>query len=135
MHRLVDEEVSSELVAIHWMKVEGRGRIDAGGLVIVNTADRPCLRLVAVVVEAGSSAKYISRELDRPVGLYAGDEAPVERFGVDLFLSPCGGLLAAVQTRTTEATYADGKPRKWQDESFQVIEVASWVAPALRGEA
>jgi len=107
--------------------------LDVGNAVILNYCDRPCSALVAVIVyrsPAGIRCKYINQDdpnLKFPNfcrGMRISGDAiqhvtPIGFFGCELHYlrSPLSGqLFYTVEIVTeTRATYADGKPRQWQD--------------------
>ena len=107
--------------------------LDVGNAVILNYCEGPCSALVAVIVHRSASSigcKYINQDDPslKPFNVGLGmrisgdaiqDVTPIGFFGVELhyWRSPRSGQLfyTVEQVTETRATYADGKPRQWQD--------------------
>lgn len=102
-------------------------KIEVGHCVIVDPVERPCSRLVAVVVQVIShdlvACKYLnaSRDLDEynrvGIGMICSVHrvTPVGTFGVDV--RTVNGGYYCVRMGDSIAKYADGSTRLWQDES------------------
>lgn len=95
-----------------------------GDLVIVNELDRPCSRLIAVVLDDESMnglsglirASYIAKEFASrsPMVLPTSRMTRVDSFGVDIRRD--GGSCFSVEASPSEALYPDGSVRAWQED-------------------
>lgn len=81
---------------------------------ITNFTDRPCERLIAE--QRGENLYYINPELrdkwaDRPMSMDCA--TPLEDFGIKTEVVH-GYFVGILFPKRAHATYADGKPRRWQ---------------------
>jgi hypothetical protein len=82
---------------------------------IVNEIDRPCERLIAQM-QVDGTLNYVNPEMrgkKQYLGMSADDATPVEDFGITLTLHK-NGLRGSHDPEKSEATYKDGKERRWQ---------------------
>ena len=93
-----------------------------GTPVIINDADAPCARLIAVLTryddEAGTwFAKYLSTSTNMKVcATSLGLPTPISDFGLRIEIDEANGRYCCVPTgEPCRAVYRDGAPRKWQD--------------------
>lgn len=94
--------------------------IRIGMPVIINYMDRPCTRLIAIIIRVDPKdnmayARYLTTgtKITACYGPLIG-VTPLSQFGVDIVLE--GSQVRGVQRRLTVAAYRDGKPRAWQPE-------------------
>lgn len=92
--------------------------IKIGDYVIMNDADKPCTRLIAVVTQVDAekervNARYICERVNmrEPYG-WLGGVTLVSDFGVEMTFN--GDTVSTEQLRPSVATYRDGKLREWQ---------------------
>ena len=101
--------------------------IAVGHCVILNDAEQPCGRLVAVITAIEGDVawcKYLNRnqamnefnhgrgmKIERDSSIH--NLTPVGKFSVDVWLDAKGRYWCE-QFQPSEATYRDGKPRAWQ---------------------
>ncbi len=102
-------------------------QIIPGTFVIINRSDRPCTRLIAVVVSVEEDmvvAEYITTGTHARdcYGPHAG-VTPVSEFGVEVNIA--GGKVTARVVAESEAVavYPDGKWRRWQPERTETWDV------------
>lgn len=104
--------------------------IEVGHCVILNPVERPCGRLVAVIVSIDgieATCHYLNadRSLDpfnrrgMVVNLEFHEMTPVERFGVHVVYNlKTGNYFCRKYSEQSFAPYGDGSTRQWQ-ESFE----------------
>lgn len=107
---------------------------------IVNDVDRPCPEHVAQ--RRGDRIHYIHRDLrDREAyseGFPLDRATPLGDFGIEVVADGPSGIAKFVLRRNCTATYADGRPRKWQGRTMFHLELLGsdmgegW---SLKGEA
>lgn len=93
-------------------------KIQIGDYVIINNTDKPCTRLIAVVLDIDIAkdrvrARYICDRVNmrEPYGRLS-EATLVSDFGVEMTFD--GNNVTTAQVRPSIATYRDGKPRAWQ---------------------
>lgn len=88
--------------------------------VIINYADRPCTRLVAIVqkVEAGLvNALYLSKNINlRNCCSPIAGVTPLAEFGVGLRI--VDGTFECSVEQASRAQYSDGRIRDWQENDY-----------------
>lgn len=100
-------------------------KLELGHCVIANDLDRPCAKMVCVIVGFMASRvqlKYINKDPqfnnhNRDDGFFAYRElvTPLNTFGVEIFSD--GDEYWCEVTGESSAKYPDGVPRLWQDNS------------------
>lgn len=103
--------------------------IAVGHCVILNDAEQPCGRLVAVIMAIEGNTAYCNylnadpqlssynKKLGMAVQIEGGihNMTPVGKFGVEVDYYPQVGTYCCERVGDTVATYRDGRPRKWQE--------------------
>jgi len=93
-------------------------KIAIGDYIIINDADKPCTRLIALVTEASQEkdfvrAQYICERVNlRECQGRLSNARLVSDFGVEMAFN--GDTVSTEQIRPSIATYPDGEPRNWQ---------------------
>lgn len=114
-----------------------------GTPVIINTFDRPCTRLVAIVIGRNDQAvfaRYLAKELrGRTVGGYADTVTPVAEFGVELTFETADDGSTRYRCEVvgaSRATYKGGRPRQWQQyvDDPNVLEAHEEVAAIAQAD-
>lgn len=93
------------------MKKLPSSRIAPGHCVIVNQFDRPCAKLVAVVLADGKCC-YLNQAINFRK-MDASNATPVSDFGIAVMAR--GDSYSCVVVGDSVAKYPDGSPRLWQD--------------------
>lgn len=92
--------------------------ISVGDYIIINDADKPCTRLIALVTEANQEkdfvrAQYICERVNmRECQGRLSNARLVSDFGVEIIFND--HTVYTEQVRPSIATYPDGEPRNWQ---------------------
>lgn len=87
---------------------------------IVNEFDKPSEQNIAQI--SNGLLFYVEPRLNklRMDGMLTTESTPLEDFGLELSLE--NGWLQGIAIRQSEATYRDGKPRRWQGSSnFRIL--------------
>lgn len=86
---------------------------------IVNSMDRPCLRLI--VIKLGDKCYYICDRVTQRGGMSCDEFVPLDDFGVEVNFFQ--NTVACKQVCDSRARYPDGRPRDWQgyDDAVETL--------------
>lgn len=113
------------------MKRVSAGKLEVGHLIIVNHVDRPALPTVAVITDKSETGALIVEYVDKAKKFgtltipekYLKQATPLDNFGLSSWLD--GDKLFVTKQEASKAVYSDGKPRFWQGNISEQIEVTT----------
>lgn len=96
-------------------------RLSVGDCVCISEVEQPCAKLLVVVTKSTvelMEGRYLNAEpwlVNYDLKKQHDRVTPIESFGVEIAIRD--GKYQCLQVRDSVATYADGKPRRWQDQN------------------
>lgn len=109
--------------------------VQVGSCVIFNYLDKPCSRLIAIVkylVDNEVAANYLSSDVKCECVGNLSDATPISKFGIEVLFDDEKRHYFCKKVSDSEATYADGMLRNWQENAFEHFSINSEVLKLIK---